>query len=245
MLRKYYPFVLLSLGLLLQTSPIPLRAVALGLGGLAQIPMPAGSVPVNPALQADLDGNGTPETLALTGGRLSILSEGGTLTGWQSPLAWQVLQAMFSDLNRDGQPEVTLLVWRPFRPWPVDQWLPNGRRIDEFHNAEGQSCHIILIGWIRGGYHELWAGSAMADPITVFAAADLNGDKAQELLALEGRYTDPDLPPEHARGGKQSRTLKVWEWNGFGFTVVSSMDGTFSNITVVQANKGPILILVP
>ena len=237
MLRKYTPFILLSLGMLLQTSPIPLRAVALGPGGLAPIPMPAGSAPINPELQADLDGNGLPETLALTRGRLSILSEGGSLVGWQSPETWQVLQAMFSDLNRDGQPEVTLLLWRPFRPWPVDQWLPNGGRIDDFHNAEGQSCHIILIGWIRGGYHELWAGSAMADPITALAVADLNGDRAQELVALEGRYTDPWSAP--------ARTLKAWEWNGFGFTVVSSVEGRFNNITLVQVETGRILILVP
>jgi len=223
--------------MLLQTSPIPLHALALGPGGFALIPLPAGSAPVNPDLQADLDGNGLPETLALTGGRLSILSEGGSLPGWQSPETWQVLQAMLSDLNRDGQPEVTLLLWRPFRPWPVDQWLPHGGRIYEFHDGEGQSCHIILIGWKRGGYHELWAGSAMADPITALAAVDLNGDNAQELVALEGRYTDPGSAP--------ARTLKAWEWNGFGFTVVSSAEGRFNNITLVQVETGRILILVP
>jgi hypothetical protein len=115
--------------------------------------------------------------------------------------------------------------------------LPNGGRIAEFRDSKGQSCHIILIGWTRGGYHELWAGSAMADPIIYFAATDLNGNNTQELVTLEGRYTDLKAAP--------SRMLKVWEWNGFGFSVVSSMEGMFSKMTLVQANTGHILILVP
>jgi len=235
MLRKFFSIILLTLGMLLQAPPTPLRALDLGPAGLIPASIPAGTVPVTPVTQADLDGNSTPETLALNGGRLSIFSGGETV--WQSPELWQIVQAAISNLNRDGKPEVTLLLWRPFRPWPADQWLPNGGRIAEFHNAEGQSCHIILIGWTRGGYHELWAGSAMADPITSFAAADLNGNNAQELVALEGRYTDSKSAP--------ARTLKVWEWNGFGFTAVSSIEGTFSKMTLVQANNGHILILVP
>jgi hypothetical protein len=241
--RKFFPIILLTLGMLLQASPAPLRALDLGPAGLVPVSIPAGAAPVTPVTQADLDGNGIPETLTLTGGRLSIFSDSKTV--WQSPQAWQVVQVAITDLNRDRQLEVTLLLWRPFRPWPVDQWLPNGGRIASFHNSEGQSCHIILIGWKEGGYREVWAGSAMADPITAFAAADLDGDHAQELVALEGRYTDSDLPPELAGVAAPARTLKVWEWNGFGFTVVSFMDGTFSNIVFVQARNGQILILVP
>ena len=235
MLRKLFPILVLTLGSLLQTSPAPLRAFRLASDSLAQVSLPAGSTPVTVAVQADLDGNGTPETLALTGSRLSILSGAGTV--WQSPQSWQVLQAAIGDLNQDGKPEVALLLWRPFRPWPTDQWLPSGGRISTFHDAAGRSCHVILIGWTRGGYNELWAGSAMADPVTSFAIADLNGDNLQELVTLEGRYTDQSSAP--------ARTLKVWAWNGFGFTVVSSMDGVFSNMTLDQARYGQILILVP
>ena len=153
-MRRLFPILLLTLGTLLLISPAPLRAVALGPDGLAPVPIPAGSASIRPVIKADLDGDGTPETLALTGGRLSIHT--GDNTVWQSPQTWQVVQAAFTDLNRDGQPEVTLLLWRPFQPWPVDQWLPNGGRIADFHDAAGQSCHIILIGWSRSAYRELW-----------------------------------------------------------------------------------------
>jgi hypothetical protein len=235
MLRKSLAILLLPLGMFLSTSPVPLRAFHLEPDGLVMAPIPPGITSIIPVTQADLDGNGSLETLSLTGGKLSIFS--GSETVWQSPHAWQIVQAAIGDLNHDNEPEVTLLLWRPFSSWPVDQWLPNGGRIAKFHNSQGQSCHIILIGWVLGSYRELWAGSAMVDPIKSFAIADLNGNKNQELVALESRYTDPRSAP--------ARTLKVWEWNGFGFTVVSSMDGLFSNLVLVQANNGHILILVP
>ena len=225
----------LTLGMLLQVTIVPLRAFNLGPNGLIQESMPIGIRTVPTLREGDLDGNGTSEALDLTRGRLTIFS--GRETAWQSPAEWQITQAEITDLNHDGHPEIALLVWRPFRSWPVDQWLPHGGRIADFQNAEGQSCQIILIGWKINGYRELWAGSAMAEPIKFFAAADLDGDNNQELVALEGRYSDSR--------SALARTLKVWEWNGFGFTVVSTLDGEFNTITLVQANNKRILILVP
>jgi len=235
MLRKFLASIFLTLGMLLQASPAPMRSLQLVPAGLVPVSIPAGITSIPPLMQTDLDGNGSPETLSMTGGKLSIYSSADIV--WQSPQAWQIVQAAISDLNHDKKPEVTLLLWRAFQPWPVDQWLPNGGRIAEYHNDEGQSCHIILIGWMHGGYRELWAGSAMADPITSFAVADLNGNNTQELVALEARYTELRFAP--------ARTLKVWEWNGFGFTVVFSMDGMFNNMVLTQAIDGRILILVP
>ncbi len=235
MTRKTLPIILLTLGTLLQVTPAPLRALSLGPSGLLPASIPSGVEPLTMLQVADLDGNGVPETLSLTSGILTIFSGDGIV--WKSPPEWQIVQATIADLNHDRHPEVALLLWRPFSTWPVDQWLPNGGRISDFHDAKGQSCHVILIGWGSNGYHELWAGSAMADPISSFAAADMDGDNIQELVALEGRYSDPRSPI--------ARTLKIWKWNGFGFTVVSSMDGVFSKLTLVQANTGRVLILVP
>jgi hypothetical protein len=235
MLRKLIPLVVLTFSVLLQTSPIPLRAWDLGPAGLAPASIPLGVISVAPVAQVDFDGNGTPEKLSVTDGH-AIISSGGEAV-WQSPETWRVIQAGITDLNHDGAPEATLLVWRPFRPWPVDQWLPHGGRIADFHDTEGNSCHIIVIGWREGRYREVWAGSALAEPVQSFAAADINGDNAQELVTLEGTYADSRSAP--------ARALKVWEWNGFGFTVVSTIEGTFDKIALVQADTGHILILVP
>ena len=94
-----------------------------------------------------------------------------------------------------------------------------------------------MVGWRGSAYGELWAGSALAEPVKFFSAADLNRDDAQELVTLEGSYKDPRSTP--------ARALKVWEWNGFGFSVVSTVEGTFDKLALVQADAGRILIFVP
>jgi hypothetical protein len=234
MLRKGIVLVLVAAAMLLQTSPVPLRAYSLGAAGLVPAAPPQGNVPVRSPAQADFNGDGSPESLVLSHARLTISSNGSP--AWQSPTGWRVLQAEIADLNRDGRPEAALLVWRPFRPWPVDRWLPEGGRIERFQDAAGNSCQIILIGWRGRGYGEVWAGSALAEPVRSFAVADLNGDKLQEMVTLEGSYADPPFEPAHA--------VKVWEWNGFGFSVVSGMAGQYHKMVLAKAGTGPILILV-
>jgi hypothetical protein len=243
MLRKFTALAVLALCMLLQTSPASLRALYLESTSLIPVPLPAGIAPVKPPIEADLNHNGSPESLVLADSRLTIYS--GRRPVWQSPTGWTVVQAQITDLNQDGTPEATLLVWRRFRPWPVDQWLPHGGRIARFQDGEGNSCQIILVGWHGNEYGELWAGSALAQPVKSFAAADLNADNIQELVTLEGSYVDSRLSSGFFGGLAPAHALKVWEWNGFGFSVVSVMEGIFYKLALVQSSAGRILILVP
>ncbi len=194
---------------------------------------PETAQPVTAALQTDFDGNGVEETLALTGGRVEILAGGVAI--WESPETWRVAQASISDFDRNDLPEAALLVWRPFQPWPIDQYLPYGGRIEDFHNTEGNSCHVILIGWKNDHFGEVWAGSAMADPLLAFAAADLDGDGTQELVALESRYDDEPGAPAWA--------LSAWEWHGFGFRLLARVDGEFQELGTVKMLDGTVEIL--
>jgi hypothetical protein len=232
MWRRQFPILIITLCALAQASPMPARAWALAGDGFERVPVPAGAESIAMPTSADLNADGTPETLSLAEGRLSIRSDGAV--AWQSPEGWDVLQAGITELDSDGIPEATMLLWRPFKPWPVDRFLAHGGRIASFHDKEGNSCHIILIGWRRGVYREVWAGSAMADPVTAFAAVDLNGDGRQELVTLEGRYADH---------GRRAVAVKAWEWNGFGFTVLAGREGTFSGISIVKEEQGRTLML--
>jgi hypothetical protein len=233
MSRRFLPF--LALFSLLLTSPLPLHSLELQADALLRSAPPAGLQPLPARLQADLQADGSLEAIALDHGRAVISSAGGPL--WESPPDWQVVQAGFADLDRSGLPEAVLLVWRPFEPWPVDRFLPSGGRIAGFHDRDGASCHILLVGWLSDGIQELWAGSAMADPVRAFAAFDLDGDGLQELVTLEGRYAEPRNAP--------GRAVKVWEWNGFGFSLVAEMEGTFKTMVPSLAGDGRVLILVP
>jgi hypothetical protein len=202
---------------------------------LTPIPQVMGVKMFQPINSFDFDGDATLEMMELANGQAIIQS--GRKIRWQSPSTWLVKQAQIADLNNDGLPEVILLVWRKFKPWPVDTWLPNGGRISQFHNAAGMSCHIILIGWNGSSFRERWAGSAMAEPVKAFAVADLTGNGKQLLVTLESQYDDPPSAP--------AEKLKAWEWNGFGFTVVSQVSGAFNQLAIARENNGRLLILAP
>lgn len=175
---------------------------------------------------ADLDRDGKEECVLLAKGVLTITDcEGGIF--WQSPQTWQVKEAKIGDLNRDGRPEVDLLVWRPFAAWPIDKFVPAGGRIKDFHDAEGMSCHVILIGWTRGGYNELWAGSALIRPVDQLFPADLDGDGYQELAALEGQYDSTQA------GGD----LTVWKWDGFGFVLVDDLAQNYRYMKIIGTDS--------
>jgi|SRR5688572_3794266 len=225
--------LLLAVAALALVTPVPIWAWELHDTALERVSVPSGAHIVAAETSADFDQDGLRETLTLTAGHAAIKT--GDEVRWQSPEKWQIRQAQITDLNGDGSPEAALLVWRPFKPWPVDAWLPNGGRINDFHDSRGLSCHIILIGWYQDSFRERWAGSALAEPVNHFAVADLRGDGQQYLITLEGKYDDLPSTP--------SRNLKVWEWNGFGFTVVSTLPGSFSLMAIAQMQDGRILIL--
>ena len=151
---------------------------------------------------------------------------------WRSPQGWQVKEAFFSDLNRDGTFELTLLVWRSFKPWPVDRFMPSGGRIDTHQDSEGNSCHLILLAVNDGSPREIWAGSALASPLHSLAAVDLNGDGYQELAAIEYDYNSRST----------SGSIVVWKWNGFGFSLVDRKEGPFRSLNILQKDKSTIML---
>jgi hypothetical protein len=80
-----------------------------------------------------------------------------------------------------------------------------------------------LIGWVRGGYNEVWAGSALIRPVSQLHAIDLNGNGWQDLVSLEGQYD------QEGKGG----TLTVWKWNGFGFTLEDQVNQYFHGLEII------------
>ncbi len=183
----------------------------------------------------DLDGGGHEGVLWLRAGRTGLRSAAGRAL-WASPPDWQVQQAALAPV--DGRPglEAVLLVWRPYRPWPVDAFLPNAGRTAGFHNAEGRSCHVILIGCGARGCREVWAGSPLADPLRALAAVDLDGDGRVELAALEGRYAEA--------AGQPAWRLSVWGWEGFGFQLRAAQEGRFGGLRAVRQANGTLGLAV-
>ena len=76
MLRKFIYLAVFALGMLLQTSPARLRALELEPAGLSPVALPAGSISIKPVATADFNRDGSPESLHLASGSLTILSGG-------------------------------------------------------------------------------------------------------------------------------------------------------------------------
>ena len=220
-------------------------------GTLIEVVLPPEAVLRPNTQKVDLDGDGISDYVCLSEGvaRIQAVPCGSANAPqsfaalqfasqpelrWQSPDGWQVTQFGLGDLDNSGLPEVSLLVWRPFEPWPIDRIVPNPGRIDAHQNAAGMSCHVILIGWRSGSFRELWAGSALADPLLALASADMNGDGRLELAALESKYDQPPEGPAPA--------LTVWGWNGFGFDLLARTGGRFHDLSVFESPGGEIYL---
>jgi hypothetical protein len=206
---------------------------------LVEVALPEGTAPSFDTNAADLDGDGGVDYVCLTESIARIqdvpCENESAAPRWVSAEEWQVAQVGLADLDSSGLPEVSLLVWRPFEPWPIDTVVPNPGRIEAHQNANGMSCHIILIGWQEGGFRELWAGSALADPLLAMVSADLDGDNSAELAALESDYDAP--------GGRPARALTVWGWNGFGFDLLARAAGRFHHLAVYEMPDGVIYLV--
>lgn len=183
----------------------------------------------------DVNADGIIDRLSLKNGVLTVhqtserFTTGETLL-WQSPPEWEVKQSEISDLDGDGKPEITLLVYRPFEPWPIDRFIPHGGRIASFHDEQGMSYHFVLIAWGDDSFREIWAGSALAFQVKSFKTADLDGDGFQELIVIESDYSAETRDP--------GDSLSVWSWNGFGFSLVTRQNGHFYDFVVSMNSYG-------
>jgi hypothetical protein len=125
------------------------------------------------------------------------------------PPNWQVSASVLADVTGDHALEWVLLVWRPWQDWPIQRWSAFPSPIAGFHDAAGESCHLILLDPQDG--REIWAGSALPAPLLALAVEDMDGDGGNEVVTVEGSYAGGrDGPGTH---------VDVWGWNGFGFTL--------------------------
>jgi hypothetical protein len=148
------------------------------------------------------------------------------------PADWNVGAAALADITGDGALECALLVWRPWRDWPIQRWHSARSPIAEFRDAAGDSCHVILLDPATG--REIWAGSALPAPFTALAAGDIDGDGQAELVVLEGDYAA-------GRRGVAGH-VDIWRWAGFGFRLQHrSPPGIFHQLCLTDDMGGGIL----
>ncbi|MGC9348515.1 MAG: hypothetical protein ACP5JG_10295 [Anaerolineae bacterium] len=154
--------------------------------------------------EIDLTGDGTPETVRLTGSQV-VVEQGGD-EAWRSPPHWDVVDVALGDPNDDGRGEILLAFWRE-----DDEGIPGS--------------HPFIVGHRKGRYRTLWGGSAVVDPIFELALGDVDGDRVQELVVLESDGTES--------------AIAVWQWHGWGFTLVwRSTTGVYRDLVVLPGKEG-------
>jgi len=154
----------------------------------------------------DLTGDGAPEVIRLEGYRV-LVYQGGELA-WQSPADWRVVDLALGDPNDDGRGEL-LLALKKDAPVGVE------------------SSHPFILGFRGGAYRVLWGGSAVSEPILEVELGDVDGDRVQELVALE------------------RDAVSLWRWHGWGFALLwRSSSGSYRDVMLLPQEHGPTLIAV-
>ena len=227
--KKYLFSTLIAVSCLIFMTPGHMRLYSYTNNRIKEETITSSLKPITPEICADLNADGFKDCLVQKrkGIQLQSISDDPELKTvlWESPTSWHIPAAAITDLNHDQQLEITLLVWRPYRMLPIDQYLPVKQTSTNFINSDGQSCQFILIGLKNGEFQELWAGSALAQPVQSFSVVDLNQDGVQELITLDGRYENNRMP---------AQTLSIWNWNGFGFNLSAQVIGQFRLQKIVQ-----------
>ena len=131
----------------------------------------------------------------LSGRRFKIISRDG-VTLWETPRTFLVQDVLVTDLDRDGETEIILLLWKigkfgKHRPFWVER--------DELAFSQ----HVFIYSVSREGkLRHRWGASEVGDEITRMKLMEKNNS----LLLTE------------AAGGK----CAVWRWDSFGLKTIDS-----------------------
>lgn len=146
----------------------------------------------------DLDRDGVQESYALRDGSITV--KDGSSIIWRSEDDWWVDYFFLGDANNDGVLELNLLVWKegsfgPYKPFWVEE------------EDLSVKNHLFIFKPEKGSFKPVWQSSNLDQPNYRAALIGINGDGENELVALEGSYTDP-----------KRTEVTLWKWNGWGFT---------------------------
>ena len=80
----------------------------------------------------------------------------------------------------------------------------------------------------------MWQSSNLTAPNCEFKIADMDGDKKDDLIVIEGSYsTWPQCDGDH---------IAIWKWNGWGFSSEwRSSKGKYNNLSIEQLNSKSVI----
>ncbi len=176
---------------------------------------------------ADLDNDSFFENYDLKNGRLTIKENDKII--WQSPRNWWIDDFILADSNNDGVVDINLSLWKSgsfgtSKPFWVKE------------NDLSVKNHFFVLDFSRGTIKQFWGSSNLVKPNCAFKIADVDSDKKNDLVVIEGDYSQ--------KPKCQGNYLAIWKWNGWGFSNKwRSKKGNFSNLEIEKID-GKIYIVV-
>ena len=163
-------------------------------------------------LKVDLNRDGVIETLVLDSKRENTLAiyHGKTQIWSGVPRALKPWKMITGDVDGDGKLDIILGVHKSTRFMPFE--------------------HNCLFIWSFDGKeaNKKWLGSSLSKPFSDFVAFDIDGDKADELIALEQKASD-------------KKCVVVYSWAGFGFAS-DWQSGDWKKAKLLRAETNKIIV---
>jgi hypothetical protein len=170
---------------------------------------------------ADLDGDSAAEKYTLENGRLSIST--GSTTDWESPLSWWIDDFELADSNNDGIIDINLSLWKA---GSYGKYMPFWIK----ENDMSIKNHFFILDYSKGRVRHVWCSSNLSQPNCEFKFADINNDLKNELIVIEGNYSQA--------AGNQGLYIAVWSWNGWGFSNEwRSEKGNYKNLIIEKSDN--------
>jgi len=176
---------------------------------------------------ADLDNDSVSEDYNLKNGRLTITENEKMV--WQSPSDWWIDDFILADSNNDGILDINLSLWKSgsfgtSKPF----WLKK--------NDMSVKNHFFVLDFVNNTVRQIWSSSNLSEPNCEFKIADVDNDKKNDLIVIEGDYSQK---PEC-----KGNYVAVWKWNDWGFSNEwRSEKGNFSNLEIEKIEEKSYIIV--
>jgi hypothetical protein len=163
-------------------------------------------------LNVDLEGDGPREKIVLDARRDPALEvwRGGKRLDGNVPRRWKPWKLLTADVDGDGRRDIIVGVYKATRFFKQP------------HNC------VFVYNWDGRRITPKWLGSSLSKRFSDFTFANMDGDRADELIALETR-----------RDGK--KCVVVYSWAGFGFAP-DWQRGAWTNAKIVSAVENQVLV---
>jgi len=179
--------------------------------------------------EKDLDNDSIFENYNLENGKLIITENKKTI--WQSPSNWWIDDFVIADSNNDGVLDINLSLWKAgnfgsSKPFWIDE------------NEMSVKNHFFVLDFVDNKVKQIWCSSNLSNPNCEFKIADINNDGKNELIVIEGDYSQR---PKYKCNGNY---VAIWKWNNWGFfNEWRSTKGNYINLKIEKNDKGNYIIV--